>query len=479
MRFDGEPGAMLERYGRNAILRSIFGQSVLALFYRCAGAIVTFAFSVLFARIMSIDEYGVLVSLLPFCFIAGIIGLLGQQTQLLRDIPKLRAQQNYQTITEIASRRLLLTLCGSLAMTVLAGCLFVAGRGRISIFNRPEYAVSLLLIVPLAVIELQNAIGCALGSVYLAIGPKEVLWRLAVAIAGLALFLVSQKPLSAGAVLGIAVLVLWLLVATQQMRVRQIIDWRPLFSLSAVFGRKTAVNFGASVPYWVTSVVNIALPSVDIVVVSIVIGPKAAAYYYAANRIALLLEFFISSFSVPAAPCIAWLHQAGHRAQISRMVSNAALVSCVAVSVGLTALGFAGDLVLRAFGPSFVQAHGLLMLLASGAIGSAYLGLGTPALEMTGHQAAASRIMAVTAFTGIIAMIVATTIFGVWGTAAIAILANLGRKAAIAIHIYAAEGIDITATSAIREQFTALRHKWAGRPATIEGGHNAKPVELQ
>lgn len=57
------------------MLRSpLFWNSVLAFVYRCSGALVTFVFGVGFARMMSIQEYGALVSLMTFGFVAATIG---------------------------------------------------------------------------------------------------------------------------------------------------------------------------------------------------------------------------------------------------------------------------------------------------------------------------------------------------------------------------------------------------------------------
>jgi O-antigen/teichoic acid export membrane protein len=457
-------GAMNVGLRQHMAQSTIFGQSILALLYRSTGAIATFAFGVVFARIMPIDEYGVVTSLMAFCFIAAMIGSLGQQTQLLRDVPKLLAEQDYATISNIASRRLAFMCCGSVAVTAVAALIFLAGHEKFAIFGRWQYATALLLIVPLALIEMQNAVGCALGSIHLAIGPKEVLWRLVTTIAGLAIFFFAGgKPLNAGLVLAIAVLSIWLLIAVQQRAVRHLMGNRPLFSLPAMFGRRAErLDFRASVPFWITTVA-MWFSTVDIVVISVIVGPAAAAYYYAANRIALLLDFFMSAFAVPAAPCIAKLHSAGDRMRITRIASNAALLSAIAVLGGLVVLGLAGNLALRAFGDAFVRAHALLMLLGTGALGSAYLGIGTPALEMTGHQQAAMRIMAITVIGSLIAMILATEKFGVWGTATVVIVSALSRKAAMAMLMYSAEGIDVTATHAILERLKALRAQCRGR----------------
>jgi hypothetical protein len=79
-----------------------------------------------------------------------------------------------------------------------------------------------------------------------------------------------------------------------------------------------------------------------------------------------------------------------------------------------------------------------------------------PALDMTGHQTAAMRIMVATSGAGLIVMIGATSAFGVWGAAVTATVSPLVMKAAMALHLYRAEAIDITASSKIRELLARL-----------------------
>ena len=147
---------------------SLFWKFVLAFAYRCSGAVVTFVFGVSFARMMNIEEYGVLMSLMSFGSIAATIGLGGQQIQLLRELPSLVAGRHYRTITTVASRRLLVTCLGSLAVTLAAALAFVIFHGQVRVFGRWEYSTGLLLVVPLALIELQSSVGRALGSVNMA-----------------------------------------------------------------------------------------------------------------------------------------------------------------------------------------------------------------------------------------------------------------------------------------------------------------------
>ena len=429
------------------MLGSLFGKSVLAFVYRCSGAVVTFAFGVCFARMMTIEEYGALVSLMTFGLIAATVGLVGQQLSALLEVPSLAARKDYPAISTMVAKRLRVACLGSIVATVVLLLVFVASHGRDGIFGRWEYSTSLLLILPLAVIEMQSSVGRALGSVNLAVVPKDVLWRLLTILLGAALFVTYGHPLLTADVLVIATGVLVVLIAIQQVHLRRLAEGHRLFTvaLTRSAGRIADV-LSASAPFWVTSIASL-FAAIDVVIVSVMIGPESAGYYYAANRISLLLDFFLGTFCIPAAPLIARLFNDGRRTEITRVTSGAALAAFIAVLGCVVVLALVGDIALMAFGKGFVHAHGVLMLLAFGVLGSTYFGVGSIGLNMTGHQRAAMYIMIITSVLGLVAMVGATWKFGIWGTAVVVVIVGIATKASMAAYIHAAEGIDLTATT--------------------------------
>jgi O-antigen/teichoic acid export membrane protein len=400
---------------------------------------------------MSIEEYGVVVSLMSFGLIAATIGLVGQQIQLLREVPSLASRKEYTTISLLASRRLPVTCVGSLTVMLVAGLAFVIAHGRLAAFGRWEYCTSLLLIPPLALIEMQGCWGRALGSVSLAFEPREILWRLLITIFGATLCFASGKLVSAAQVFVIAAVVLLVLVAAQQWYLRRLMDGHKTFTVKGVHSAVGLIwTLPASVAFWVTSTATILFATVDVVIVSAMLGPKAGGYYYAANRVAQLLDFFMSAFAMGAAPYLARLHDERRLDELTRVASGGALAAFGSVLGGLLVLGLVGHWVLMVFGESFARSQGILMVLAVGQAASAYLGLGSMGLNMSGHQRAAMWIMVLTSAFGLVATVGATWIFGAWGTAATAALAIIVMKGWMAAHIYSAEGVDLTATSTIR-----------------------------
>ncbi|WP_249147637.1 lipopolysaccharide biosynthesis protein [Bradyrhizobium sp. AUGA SZCCT0177] len=420
----------------------------MAFVYRCSGAVVTFAFGVCFARMMSIEEYGVLVSLMTFGLIASTIGLVGQQLRVLREIPSLAAEKNYPAIESLVGKRVHVACLGTIAATGIGLLIFVVAHGRGVVFGRWEHSTSLLLILPLALIEMQSSVGHALGSVNLALIPRDVLWRLLIILFGGALFAAYGHPLKAADVFVIATGVLVVLIAIQQVHLRHLAGGHRLFT-KVVRRSKESIGdaLSTSAPFWVTNTATALFCTIDIVIVSVIVGPESGGYYFAANRIALLLDFFLATFCIPAVPLIVRLFDEGRRTEITRIMSGGTLAAFIGVLGCVVALALVGDLVLMAFGQHFVRAHGVLMVLAVGMLASTYFGVGSIALNMTGHERAAMKIMVITSVLGIAAMVSATWMFGIWGTAVVVVGVWIANRAWLAAYIYAAEGIDLTATT--------------------------------
>ncbi|WP_246668321.1 oligosaccharide flippase family protein [Bradyrhizobium elkanii] len=436
--------------GSVTVLSNILRQSWLAMVYRCSGAVVSFLFGVSFARMMTIEEYGALMSLMTFAVVASTVGLFGQQFRVLREIPSIAARKCFPEIGSIVAKQVRLACLGSIAVTLVSLLLFVVAHGRDGIFGRWQYCTSVLLILPLALIEMQGSLGRALGSVNLALVTKDVLWRLLIILLGAVLFATYGHPLPAQDILMIATAVLVVLIPAQNGYLRRLADGYNVFTVAVKRSNDRISDIlSTSGPFWVTSITSVIGGTIDVIIVSVMVGPEAGGYYYAATRIAFLLDFFLATFCVPAAPLMARLFDENRHAEITRITSGASLAAFVAVLGCVATLAVAGDLALMTFGAAFTRAYSVLMVLAIGLSISTYFGIGAIALNMTGHQRAAMQIVVTTWAVGLLAIIGATWAFGALGTAIAGSCTGVATRAWTAAYMYAAEGIDITATTTI------------------------------
>jgi O-antigen/teichoic acid export membrane protein len=90
--------------------------------------------------------------------------------------------------------------------------------------------------------------------------------------------------------------------------------------------------------------------------------------------------------SAAADPMIARLYAAGDQARLQRLASVVVRWSTGMASLTVVFFGLAGPLVLTLFGSEFVDAYGVLLILAGGQVGYAGVGLAAGLLNLTGHQ---------------------------------------------------------------------------------------------
>ena len=148
--------------------------------------------------------------------------------------------------------------------------------------------------------------------------------------------------------------------------------------------------------FWITSVSNIFLANADVILVALFAGSKAAGIYFAANRLAMLLAFFLTSTNLVLAPLLAKASQTTARQQIAKLTYQATLkMTLPTLALGTIMAAFAPQF-LHLFGPEFIQATTALRILILAAVINAASGPADIALNMCGFHQSAMRASAAT-----------------------------------------------------------------------------------
>jgi len=109
---------------------------------------------------------------------------------------------------------------------------------------------------------------------------------------------------------------------------------------------------------------------------------------------------------------IASLFFTGHHPELQRSLRMVSLAVAALVVAGLAVIFVGGDLLLMIFGKSYVDQHGILVVLS---IGTAVAALGGPAtyvLLLTGHEGLYSRVVVIGLTLRVIALVVLAPRFG-------------------------------------------------------------------
>ena len=250
-----------------------------------------------------------------------------------------------------------------------------------------------LIIVPLTgLIDFQSYLARAYKSIFWAIAPKDILWRLT-SIAILYVLFARSGEVSTNVVLATLISVLIALILLQKTIIKK-------RYLNFSFGKLPKANTRthspeawreSRFPLWVTSVSAIAFTNIDVVVAGLLIGPETAALYFAANRISLVPLLFITSINVVIAPLFSGHFAAGRKHELRETAYNATIQVTFPMIVVVTCLLLLSPYVLGLFGENFSKARELLNILVVATLANAIFGPNDLLLAMCGEEKASMR----------------------------------------------------------------------------------------
>jgi O-antigen/teichoic acid export membrane protein len=139
---------------------------------------------------------------------------------------------------------------------------------------------------------------------------------------------------------------------------------------------------------------NLVLKRTDILMLDLLQGPEAVAYYSMATRLADLAAFGLLVVNMIAAPMISELYNKGNRNELQKMITLAARGIFVLTLLITLILIFGGKLLLAVSGPQYVIGYVPLLILLAGQAVNALSGSVGFIMTMTGYQNQAAIIVA-------------------------------------------------------------------------------------
>jgi O-antigen/teichoic acid export membrane protein len=176
-------------------------------------------------------------------------------------------------------------------------------------------------------------------------------------------------------------------------------------------------------------------PQTDVLVVGTLLGTTEAGRYGVASQLAVLISFGVSALIFVALPMIADLHARSRRAELQQLVT---LISRGSLAVSLPVvlvLLVEGRTILGWFGPSFVTAYPVLVVLSIAQLIAATTGiLAGFLLTLTGYQRQAGFIVVGSAILNLALSLSLTSAFGSVGTAAATTTTTFIRSLVLAVY---------------------------------------------
>jgi len=188
---------------------------------------------------------------------------------------------------------------------------------------------------------------------------------------------------------------------------------------------KAGIWLRASAQLLLVAGFSMILFQVDTVMVGIMVGTTEAGMYSVASKIAGVMVFMLASVNMVLSPIASELHVSRAHQQLQTIFSkgiNAAILFSSFIAIILFATGRP---ILSIFGPEFVDAYWVLVILVIGQLGNNMVGSTGALINMTGHQALAGKILSLSAVFNIFLNYVLIRLLGIYGAAIATALMNI------------------------------------------------------
>lgn len=390
------------------------------------GAGISYLAQVATARILGADSFGIYAYAFSWTTLLAYISTLGFHVSLLRLAPTYLARNELSHLRGLLLFAALGTLATGLAISTALLGLFLYFEGPSG-----ELRNTLLIglaAAPLLALQLVGAATArAFGSVVAALAPER-LGRDLIAIILLAGLVWSnlapaQATVAMVAMLGSAMLILWLAIRLVRKVSSPVLDFGP-----AEFAPKDWIR--PALPLTLIMLADVVMGRSGVVVLGLIGEIRSAGVFAAVFAMATLVSLPRMAVAAAFAPTVADLYARGDRAGLQALSARAARLSLAgAILVAVPLLAFAPQL-LTLFGPYFAIGSTAVFLLVAGHLVAAAAGPQQHILTMTGREPDAAKLQGAAALCGVGLCFALAPNYGVTGTAAAlagaTILWNLG-----------------------------------------------------
>ena len=424
----------------SALLSTGILRSVGSLGIKVATAGLTYITYVVLSRTQTESEYGHFAFGLALATVLAILAGMGQSTAVLRLWPQLRAQGGKGDAEAVVAAGSAITIGASL---ILAGLLCVLAVASIPFLPPREtinhFIGAAFLILPMALAEYKSSVLRAQGSLWTALLPRDIVWRLALPAAVMALFaagvvLSGPDALTLSAALLIGALVMQVGVALR----------RHYAILPAIAPVRSHWRRWGSLSNWLLlgALIETFTLNADVILVGFMLDLESSGLYFNAFRTAGLMTLFTFAIELVIAPMVAEHYHSGAMRKAQAIIALCAWAGFVFSLAIFAIFLFFGEFILSLFGPSYAEGTLVLLLLAFGLLFDAVTGPSKIVMMMTGHERAYAGIFGAIMGLGFLVQIAVIPIFGIVGAAAVNMGARIVAQVAIALWCRYRIGLD-------------------------------------
>lgn len=428
------------------------------------GLSTLFSFLLLYvaSQILSLDDYGLYVFLFSSGCALGLVASFGQPMVLVKNF---RAGEACHSRHNVSLIRGSARVTGAAVVVLgLVGGIAFSARFALPVPYDGFYLVAVFAAV-FAVSEYLQSFFRVRAQYWLALGPRENVWRPLASLALLAgsAFSLSWSGADAFIVVGASLLVAILpqlgVYLQQTARV-----WR---SPDSLFGenrrrlwRREGVYFFAHTGFAASAAY------LETVIIGLVVGLREAAFFFLVTRLTMLLNLPGVAIETIGVPRVAEKFRRNDRQGAQDLIACFSLIAFVLALCGGGVLLLASPTLLGLFNPAFTEHFEVVVIMTLSVVAHAYYGIGTSALMVGGGERYYLSYRTVLFGPYVACLVASGWVAGLDGVALVSLAFVLIENVVAARWCRRVKGVDLRASSFRRAHLVAFA---GGSAAALEG----------
>lgn len=407
---DAGSGSREKAAWRSVLYRGAFG----ALLVQVGGAGLGMVVHIVLARNLGVDQYGVYTLALSWVSVFAVLGLLGQNSSVLRFVPSYIHHGQWGELRGLRTRASLIVFVASGAIA-LTGILIVYWiRVRLGETMELTLFASFLLLPMFIQLQMNGAFLQGLKRATSSGAFNSLLRPVIFLILVMTFTLVIRGRFDAPIAMLASVIAVLLALGCSEGFLRRV--W-PVEAKRATPAYKTRAWLRLGRQLFFLAVIGIVLNRVDVLVLGGFAGAKAVGPYYAAVQLATIALYGLNAVNTILAPMIAEHYAAGDHATLRRLVHRAAWLTFIVTAIVSLATAIAGRWVLELFGAGFAVAYVPLLIILGGQCVNAATGPVGFLMTMTRFEAQAPWIFGGGAALNLLLSVLLIPPWGIFGAA--------------------------------------------------------------
>lgn len=392
-----------------------------------------FSIMALLARLTGAEQFGIFVFVIAWLNIVTLVAKMGLDTTVVRYASQYQSQEEFALWRGLLHRSSSICLMSSLLCTGI-GVLIVK---VISIYLSNDFRMTFFIacvILPIAALSsIRQAALQALGYAVRAQAPELIIKPIFFLIFFMLFYWVqNNKGLMAQDIMmanlaACSVAFLWGVFWLNHYLPDKVKNCAPSYA--------TKEWITVAIPMIAVLGANSLINLTDTIIVGMILGSKEAGVYSVASRIAVLMQFGVNALQIVAAPMIASFYTQKNYAELQKLLHLTAIggvAFALPIWIGLLIWAKA---VLSLFGAEFAVGYSALIILGFAQLANAFTGLTGLVMTMTGHQVFFMKVLAGSALSNIVIMVLFVYLWGIIGASLATSITIILWNLIIAIHI--------------------------------------------